>query len=505
MGSGEMADIKHVATMAAGTLAHGLGISDISVIWFETVPYAFVGSENDGGLMRLRLTEGGPAQIFDNRPGTSQTGTLGLSDLAPVTIDGGTFLLAAGSFDDRPALRSLGAADGAMGALRTLATGDVAAANLSHLTGFRTNGTDFIAASQRTASGLQTFTIGADFTLTRAATVQDTLKTTLSDISALTTVTVGAAEFVLAASALDAGITSLRIGAGGALLVADTILSVSGGGFAAVTALATVEVAGTDFVLAASGTAGTITAFRINTQGVFFQTDHVLDTLETRFDGAQTMATFAHHGRSFVVTGGSDDGLSLLEISPTGQIFHVQSIANASGQMLDNVTTLEAVVIGTEVQILAAGAGQAGLSQFRIELASIGPLLRGTNGNDTITGTAQGDHIDGRGGNDSLRGGAGDDLIVDGAGQDLLTGGVGADVFVFVRDEVTDQITDFEPGLDRLDLSQWGRLHYFGDLEITATADGARIAFEGEDLILHSANLAPLTAADFAQDDFIFF
>lgn len=70
---------------------------------------------------------------------------------------------------------------------------------------------------------------------------------------------------------------------------------------------------------------------------------------------------------------------------------------------------------------------------------------------------------------------------------------------------MTDQITDFTLGTDRLDLTDWGRLHYFGDLEITATADGARIVFEGESLIIHSANLAPLTAADFAQDDFIFF
>ncbi|WP_433989321.1 M10 family metallopeptidase C-terminal domain-containing protein [Sulfitobacter sp. TBRI5] len=64
-----------------------------------------------------------------------------------------------------------------------------------------------------------------------------------------------------------------------------------------------------------------------------------------------------------------------------------------------------------------------------------------------------------RGGADILNGGAGDDIIIDGAGADILTGGAGADDFVFVRDDQRDVITDFQPGLDRIDLTgldqQW--------------------------------------------------
>lgn len=500
-----MAQIQHVATLGPALLPHGTGISDIAVLWFEAVPYAFVGSGVDGGVTRLQLSQGDSAQVLDDRSGTSRTGTLGLSDLAPASIGTSRFLLGAGSFDDQPALRALNPVTGAMGALFTLAPGNLAVENLSHMAGFAAGGHDFFAASQRNAPGLQTFTIGADLALAQPGTTPDTLKTTLNDITALETVRVGGADYVLASSGLDAGITSLRVGTDGGLRVVDSVLAQSGGGFAAITALATTKVAGIDFVLAGSGPAGTITVFRLNAQGVFFQTDHVLDTLETRFDGLQSLATFSHQGRSFVVAGGSDDGLTLLEVGSTGQLFHLQSIANASDQVLDGVTTLTAVVIGNEAQILAAGAGTAGLSQYRLDLSSIGPLLLGHNGNDTITGTAVDDHINGAGGNDTLRGGAGDDLIVDGPGQDVLTGGAGADRFVFVRDGLTDRITDFKLGTDRLDLTDWGRLYFFGDLEITATADGARIAFEREDLIIHGADLAPLTAADFSQDDFIFF
>lgn len=500
-----MAQIQHVATLDPALLPHGTGISDIAVLWFETVPYAFVGSSLDGGVTRLRLSQGDAVQVLDDRPGTSRTGTLGLSDLAPVSIGTNPFLLAVGSFDDRPALRALNPGDGAMGALFTLAPGDLAVENLSHLAGFVAAGQDFIVASQRSAPGLQTFTIGPDFVMSGPDATPDTLKITLADITALETVRVGGTDYVLAASGLDSGITSLRIDTDGGLSVADSILAESGGGFAAITALATTEVAGTDFVLAGSGPAGTITVFRLNAQGVFFQTDHVIDTLDTRFDGLQSLTTFTHQGRSFVVSGGSDDGLTLLEVGSTGQIFHLQSIANAPGQVLDGVTTLNAVVIGNEAQILAAGAGTAGLSQFSIDLSSIGPLRLGGSGNDTLTGTATDDHINGASGNDTLRGGTGDDLIVDGPGRDILIGGAGTDRFVLVRDGLTDQITDFKIGTDRLDLTDWGRLHFFGDLEITATVDGARVAFEDEDLIVRTADLAPLVFSDFGQDDFIFF
>lgn len=85
--------------------------------------------------------------------------------------------------------------------------------------------------------------------------------------------------------------------------------------------------------------------------------------------------------------------------------------------------------------------------------------VRGGLGNDTIMGGAGNDALQGDAGNDTLRGGEGDDTLTGGAGQDGHTGGAGADVFVFAAaaDIVTgtarDWITDFTPGVDRIDLS----------------------------------------------------
>lgn len=73
------------------------------------------------------------------------------------------------------------------------------------------------------------------------------------------------------------------------------------------------------------------------------------------------------------------------------------------------------------------------------------PLLIGINLTKSINGSA---------GRDALTGTAGDDVINGGLGADTLTGGAGADVFVYTRvQDGTDTLTDFTPGVDRIDLS----------------------------------------------------
>ncbi|WP_395650167.1 beta strand repeat-containing protein [Brevundimonas sp.] len=71
---------------------------------------------------------------------------------------------------------------------------------------------------------------------------------------------------------------------------------------------------------------------------------------------------------------------------------------------------------------------------------STGPAITGTGGNDTLTGTV------------------GADVIIGAGGMDYMTGGAGADTFRFLASSdstpnASDIITDFQSGLDRLDLT----------------------------------------------------
>ncbi|MCA0406345.1 MAG: M10 family metallopeptidase C-terminal domain-containing protein [Proteobacteria bacterium] len=95
-----------------------------------------------------------------------------------------------------------------------------------------------------------------------------------------------------------------------------------------------------------------------------------------------------------------------------------------------------------------------------------GRTLKGDGGDDIIHGNGGDDTIFGGSGHDTLTGDEGDDILIGGTGADTMTGGTGADTFRF--DTVSDagfgysgnfifpedSITDFERGIDRIDLSR---------------------------------------------------
>ncbi|NBA97798.1 retention module-containing protein [Pseudomonas sp. R5(2019)] len=81
--------------------------------------------------------------------------------------------------------------------------------------------------------------------------------------------------------------------------------------------------------------------------------------------------------------------------------------------------------------------------------------LIGSDHNDTLTGDSNANLLSGGKGNDLLIGGDGDDILIGGLGNNTLTGGAGADTFKWqANNSGHDGVTDFTPGIDRLDLSQ---------------------------------------------------
>ncbi|MEM7696703.1 MAG: M10 family metallopeptidase C-terminal domain-containing protein [Pseudomonadota bacterium] len=85
-------------------------------------------------------------------------------------------------------------------------------------------------------------------------------------------------------------------------------------------------------------------------------------------------------------------------------------------------------------------------------------IIRGHKGNDHLSGKGNNDRLFGGDGNDTLDGGDGEDTLSGGWGQDQLTGGSDADIFVFedadmTRETAPDTITDFQLGVDKIDLS----------------------------------------------------
>lgn len=88
-------------------------------------------------------------------------------------------------------------------------------------------------------------------------------------------------------------------------------------------------------------------------------------------------------------------------------------------------------------------------------------IVSGTRFADTLRGSDGDDVLVGLRGNDTLFGGGGNDRLDGGSGSDMLTGGAGRDTFAFSAASdstgaAPDAITDFETGLDKLDVSALG-------------------------------------------------
>jgi len=142
-------------------------------------------------------------------------------------------------------------------------------------------------------------------------------------------------------------------------------------------------------------------------------------------------------------------------------------------------------------------------------------------GNDTVIGTDQtgqqtnganqnridynlgsgNDHFTGTGTNiDVVHGGDGNDTLNGGGGSDTLTGGADADVFVFESgDGTTNYVTDYQDGVDQIDLSGAAGLNNFADILANMTQVGADVQIvEGTTTIrLVNVNIAVIDASDF--------
>lgn len=96
-----------------------------------------------------------------------------------------------------------------------------------------------------------------------------------------------------------------------------------------------------------------------------------------------------------------------------------------------------------------------------VSTAELGPQHTGGAGVDTLVniqnlmGSNYNDHLTGDQGNNLLNGGAGDDVLIGGSGNNVLTGGPGSDTFQWQAGNTGhDTVTDFNFGIDKLDLSQ---------------------------------------------------
>lgn len=386
-----------------------------------------------------------------------------------------------GSADGALVGHALGAAGGA--AVRVPVTGGVLRmpADLGHVAGGQ------LVMADPLSGQIVTATMGAGLTVTGRVTAQPVALGLHPD-----------SAIVLSADQARDGLVAYRSAPGGGLSEIAAMGPADGLWISGPTDLVRVQAYGRDLSILAGGNSHSLSVVELDGTGGLTLRDHLIDTLETRFESVQSLAVAQHRDRVFVIAGGGgDDGLALFTLLPHGQLLHLQSLAHQHQQdSLQQVTGTIAQVVDARLHVYATGAAGAGITHLEADLSGLGVTLRG---HGTLSGGAGDDLLAATGPGAHLSGGAGDDILVSDR-DTVMTGGAGADQFVF-RDGTGGTITDFTPGEDRLDLSAWTNgpwtsLRSPDQLEHTATADGAQLGFGDMRVAITSSTGGPLGLAD---------
>lgn len=471
-------------------------IRDLHVVETANGPVVISTTGINGGLVSYQLTSGQGAQAYET---TAFLPTDSLNFTGEITIisqDGQDILVIGssttgsfgyvlnddGSFGDLVEIEGLGAS-GEVSALHDSSTGIVFMAEFG--------GTGIGVYSQSATGGY-----------TQTSSLQDTDESHLTDVVCLASSDISGNRIVLAASRGETGISSYCLNTEtGEITHLDSLGVQDGFGLLPeIVGLETISAYGTTFAITASSApeygAGAISVMRVAPDGSLIAMDHVLDTLSTRFGQVQSLSTVTVEGRTYVMAGGGDDGLTLFLLMPNGRLLHLDSYAHSSEVSLENLSAIAATQVGDEVQVLTASSSTSGLTQLSFSVADQGETLIGGTANAELIGTGADDLICGGSGNDLILGNDGHDILIDGAGRDTLIGGGGNDIFVLDEDGAIDRIENFDKGKDKIDLSAYSMLYDPNALEIESTPTGALIHWRGETTEIIRQGGGSLTRSD---------
>ncbi|PWK61687.1 M10 family metallopeptidase C-terminal domain-containing protein, partial [Roseicyclus mahoneyensis] len=484
-------------TTSTGQSALDHGITDLVVHQTPNGAVLYSSSGPNGGLTAHAIGTDGSLTLLDFAlyHGSFASGVL--DRLSIISTTDGVRMVVASNGDGRLTAYQLGA-DGSIngfGAINGLASTDSALLTLGQW------GSDMLFLANEGQASIEGYAITGSNQLSQQFAFSNTQASYTQSVFALETVTLGGVDFLLGASETERGVSAYRIGAQG--LVATGNLGVDEGiGIMVPTALATAEIGGRAFVLLGSapgdglGQSAAITVMELRADGSLWPSDHVVDTLHTRFGLIQSLEVITANGFTYVFAAGGDDGLTLFILLPNGRLQLVDVMTDTFGIGLENVTSIASAQTANRLHLFVSSEISAGITELSIDTSRNGMIVIAGDGGETLAGSARNDILIGGAGNDLLIGSFGDDIIEDGAGSDTLTGGGGRDIFVLRADGEMDVITDFEPGRDRLDLSDWPFLYDPTLLTITSTASGAIVTWRNETLVIHTLNGTSLSAAE---------
>ncbi len=145
--------------------------------------------------------------------------------------------------------------------------------------------------------------------------------------------------------------------------------------------------------------------------------------------------------------------------------------------------------MGNDVIFTGAGSDiiYGGTGIDRVFAGAGNDYIGGNAGNDRLFAGAGNDIVSGGAGHDTLHGGDGDDLLYGGpSGGNKFWGGAGADVFVISPNQhlASDQVMDFETGVDKISLSG-ATAQSFDELSFRNSRLGVVVDYGNGSVLIH--------------------
>jgi Ca2+-binding RTX toxin-like protein len=245
--------------------------------------------------------------------------------------------------------------------------------------------------------------------------------------------------YLYTASAMEHGISTWAVASNGNLRTMHDMSNADGLWIATPTAITSADIGGRTFLVLARAGTDSLTVLRADVDGILSIVDHLLNTRDTRFGDVAALEVVSHRGQTFVIAGGGDDGITVLQLLPDGQLVNRATIANSTSMTLDNVSAIAARGNGDSLDIFVTSSSETGVTRLRYDVGSA---------EQTLIALAKGGTLRGDG------------------GSNVMTGGAGADIFVLAADGQRDTIRDFTLGTDRLDLSAWPMVRAKSQLDL---------------------------------------
>lgn len=460
-----MLELVFQGRVTASNDSFDTSISDLEIVGDVLVSVSRLG----GGLASWQINAAGLPTLIRTRAADTESVTGDGPNLALYTHGNNTGVVVAGF---APGLLDVSTISG-NGTIGTPQDRDAGSATWAHAVQVRAG---LLALSDTGGSGFRLFSDSGTGALSQVRAVSDNGQSYADSISAMTSARIGGRDFLFVGSGTEQGLTSYEI-SGTSATRRDAHGPESGLGLMVPTGLEVVTVDGQSFLLVATapgaGASGSLSVMAISASGQLSPTDHVLDTLHSRFGQVQSLSSVQYGDTALVAAGGGDDGISLFALSDQGQLVHLDAFADTLAAGLSNVTDVELTIVGDMLHVYATSEDTRGITLLRVDLSDLGIVRTATGG--TLTGTS------------------GDDILIDGSGAETLNGTGGSDTFVIGTDgNDGDRIRNFDPANDILDLSGWAFLYDPAAIDIVATTKGARLTWRGESLVLHSHTGQPL-------------